>query len=211
MKSNVDYSLYLVTDRKLMTTPNLEIAVEQAIKGGVTVVQLREKEISSLEFYNLALKVKTVTDKYNIPLIINDRLDIAMAVNASGLHIGQNDLPLKVVRRIFGNDKIIGVSARNLGEAIIAENGSANYLGVGAMYATNTKKDAKVTTIDELINIRNTIKIPIVVIGGINKNTIPNFSKVKIDGIAVVSAIMAEKNVEIATKELKRLFVVNKI
>lgn len=117
MKKNIDLSLYLVTDSELMSTPTLDEAVEQAIIGGCTVVQLREKTASSREFYNTALSVKKITDKYNVPLIINDRLDIAMAIDADGLHLGQSDLPISVARRIFGDDKIIGISASTLSEA----------------------------------------------------------------------------------------------
>ena len=150
MKAKIDYSIYLVTDRDLMSTETLEEAVEQAIIGGCTLVQLREKDCSSLDFYNMAIKVKEITDKYNVPLLINDRLDIALAVDAAGVHVGQSDLPLTVVRKIIGEDKIIGVSTGCLEQAIKAQKDGADYLGVGAMYATGTKKDAKVTSMEEL-------------------------------------------------------------
>ncbi|MDR0423737.1 MAG: thiamine phosphate synthase [Rickettsiales bacterium] len=195
------YSLYLVTSGK----PNLEKIVDDAIRGGVTVVQLREKELESLDFYNLGLKIKTVCGKYKIPLLINDRLDIAQAIDADGIHIGQTDLPCKVARQILGKDKIIGVSATTLQEAIQAEIDGADYVGVGAMYIQNTKKDAKYTTFDVLKQICEQVKIPKVVIGGINKNTIPNFKNFNIDGFAVVSAIMDAENIEKATRELKEL------
>lgn len=117
MKPSVDYTLYLVTDRDLMSTPTLEEAVEQAIRGGVTLVQLREKHASSLEFYQTALRVKKITDSYNVPLIINDRVDVALAVDADGVHVGQSDLPAARVREILGPDKILGVSASSLKEA----------------------------------------------------------------------------------------------
>lgn len=206
MKPKIDYSIYLVTDRDLMSTKTLEEAVEEAIKGGCTLVQLREKECSSLDFYTTAINIKRITDKYKVPLLINDRLDIALAVDAAGVHIGQSDLPCSVVRKIVGDDKIIGVSAGTLENAIKAENDGADYIGVGAMYATGTKKDAKHTSMDELKKIRENIDIPIVVIGGINKERIKDFKNTDIDGLAIVSAIISQKDIYAATNELKDLF-----
>ncbi|KHD16449.1 thiamine phosphate synthase [Clostridium butyricum] len=206
MKPKIDYSIYLVTDRDLMSTKTLEEAVEEAIKGGCTLVQLREKECSSLDFYTTAINIKRITDKYKVPLLINDRLDIALAVDAAGVHIGQSDLPCSVVRKIVGDDKIIGVSAGTLENAIKAENDGADYIGVGAMYATGTKKDAKHTSMDELKKIRENISIPIVVIGGINKERITDFNGTDIDGLAIVSAIISQKDIYKATSELKDLF-----
>ncbi|MBZ0313878.1 thiamine phosphate synthase [Clostridium butyricum] len=206
MKPKIDYSIYLVTDRDLMSTKTLEEAVEEAIKGGCTLVQLREKECSSLDFYTTAINIKRITDKYKVPLLINDRLDIALAVDAAGVHIGQSDLPCSVVRKIVGDDKIIGVSAGTLENAIKAENDGADYIGVGAMYATGTKKDAKHTSMDELKKIRENISIPIVVIGGINKERIIDFNGTDIDGLAIVSAIISQKDIYKATSELKDLF-----
>ena len=206
MKSNIDYSLYLCTDRELMSTITIEEAVEQAILGGCTVIQLREKECSSLGFYETACNVKAITDKYHIPLIINDRVDIALAVDAGGVHVGQSDLPCSVVRKMIGKDKIIGVSASNLEEALQAEKDGADYLGVGAMYSTNTKTDAKIVTIEELKAIRKTVKIPIVVIGGINQDTLENFKGYGIDGLAVVSAIISQKDIKCAANELLHMF-----
>ena len=205
MKPQIDYSLYLVTDRKLMSTPTLEEAVEQAIRGGATLVQLREKDVFSLEFYQTAVKVKQVTDKYHIPLIINDRVDIALAVDAAGVHVGQSDLPAHKVRFIIGENKILGVSASTLEEAIRAQADGADYLGVGAMFATGTKTDADIVSMEELKRIREAVKIPIVVIGGINKKTIPLFDGIGIDGIAVVSALISAKDIAGEAKELKKL------
>lgn len=206
MKPEIDYSIYLVTDSELMSTETTPQAVEQAIKGGCTLVQLREKKLSSLDFYNTALKVKAITAHYNIPLIINDRVDIALAVNAEGVHIGQSDLPAKDVRRIIGNDKILGVSASGLNEAVQAERDGADYIGVGAMFATGTKADAELVSMESLRDIRRTTGLPIVVIGGINKNTIPFFAGSGVDGIAVVSAIISEKDIALAASGLKGLF-----
>lgn len=206
MKPKMDYSLYLVTDSNLMSTDTVEQAVEKAILGGCTLVQLREKKLSALDFYNTAVRVKAIAGHYNIPLIINDRLDIALAVGADGVHIGQSDLPAKVVRNIIGEDKILGVSAASLPEALQAEKDGADYLGVGAMFATGTKTDAERVSMEELKEIRRAIHLPIVVIGGINKNTIPLFSNTGIDGIAVVSAVITEDDITLAAAELKEEF-----
>jgi len=206
MKPEINYSIYLVTNSELMSTETVEQAVEQAIKGGCTLVQLREKKLSSLDFYKTALKVKTITDHYNIPLIINDRVDIALAVDAAGVHVGQSDLPAKIIRNIIGNDKILGVSASSLTEAMQAEKEGADYLGVGAMFITGTKTDAELVSLESLKEIKRTTSLPIVAIGGINKDTIPLLADTGIDGIAVVSAIISEKDIFMAASKIKSLF-----
>jgi thiamine-phosphate pyrophosphorylase len=211
MKPKIDYSIYLVTDRDLMSTETLEEAVEKAIIGGCTLVQLREKDCSSFDFYNTAVKIKEITDKYNVPLLINDRLDIALAVDAAGIHVGQSDLPVSVVRKIIGEDKIIGISAGTLEEAIQGQKDGADYLGVGAMYATGTKKDANPTSMEELKKIRDNVSLPIVVIGGINEERVNDFKGTGIDGLAIVSAIIAQKDIEGATKKLKKVFAENRV
>ena len=198
-KDKIDYTLYLCTDRGLMSTDTLEEAVEQAVRGGCTVVQLREKDCTSLEFYETAKKVKKITDRYQVPLIINDRVDIALAVDADGVHVGQDDLPAKELRRILGPDKVVGVSAGCVEEAVKAA-------GVGAMYATSTKEDADVTSREELLRIRAAVDIPIVVIGGINQHTYQNFKGIGIDGLAVVSAVIAAEDIEKAARELSEGF-----
>ena len=205
-KENLDYTLYLCTDRELMSTDTLEEAVEEAILGGVTMVQLREKNCSSKEFYETALRIKKITDTYGLPLLINDRVDIALAVDADGVHVGQSELPVSVARKILGKDKIIGVSARNVAQAQEAEQNGADYLGVGAMYATGTKKDAKVTSREELLKIREAVKIPIVVIGGINQKTLSNFKGIGINGLAVVSAVIAATDIKAAAAEMVQKF-----
>lgn len=207
MKPNIDYSIYLVTDRDLMSTETLEEAVEKAIIGGCTLIQLREKDCSSLDFYNTAVRVKEITDKHNIPLIINDRVDIALAVDAAGVHVGQSDIPAAIVRKVIGNDKILGVSTGSVNEALEAEKNGADYLGVGAMYSTGTKKDADSTSMDELRKIRENVSIPIVVIGGINKDRVKDFKGIGIDGLAIVSAIIAKEDITTAAKELKNEFI----
>ena len=205
-KQNIDWSLYLCTDRRLMSSSTIEENVECALKGGVTAVQLREKECSSREFLELALRVKGLTSRYGVPLIINDRVDIALAVGADGVHVGQDDLPCRTVRQISGPDMLIGVSVSALDEAIRAEQDGADYLGVGAMFPTGTKTDAEVITVDLLKEIRKAVSIPIVIIGGINMNTAPQFKGLDIDGIAVVSAIVAQPDVEAAARGLLELW-----
>lgn len=205
MKLNVDYTLYLCTDRSLMSAKTIEESVEYAIQGGCTIVQLREKEADSKEFFELAVRVKEVTNHYHIPLIINDRIDIALAINAAGVHVGQSDIPAKEVRRIIGNEKIMGVSTATVAEAKKAVLDGADYIGVGAMYTTSTKKNTRAVTMEELIRIRQAVAIPIVVIGGINANTINNFQGIGINGAAVVSAIVAQDNMKEAAKELKNM------
>lgn len=203
---NFDYTLYLVTDRQLMSCDSLTEAVEQAILGGCTMIQLREKELSSLEFYNQAVAVKQVTDKYHIPLIINDRIDIAMAVQATGVHIGQHDLPAAAVRKVIGENMLLGVSASSIAEAIQAQQDGADYLGVGAMFPTGTKTDADSVSMEELQKIRAAVSLPIVVISGINKGNAGRFKPMGIDGLAVVSAIIAQSDIKAAAAELKDLF-----
>lgn len=201
-----DYTLYLVTDRTFISTKTLCEAVEQAITGGCTMVQLREKSISSLDFYNLAKEIKHITNKYSVPLIINDRIDIALSVGAEGVHIGQSDLPASVVRKIIGRDMLLGVSASFLPQAIQAQNDGADYLGVGAMFPTRTKSDAKIVPMNELQKIRQSVSIPIVAIGGINKNNARKFMDMGINGIAVISAILAQPDITQAAIELKHCF-----
>ncbi|HJD13721.1 MAG TPA: thiamine phosphate synthase [Candidatus Ruminococcus avistercoris] len=189
-----------------MSTDTLEEAVTQAIEGGCTVIQLREKDCSSLDFYRTALNIREITRKYHIPFIINDRVDIALAVDADGVHVGQSDLPAKEVRRILGPDKILGVSAARLNEAKKAVEDGADYLGVGAMFPTGTKTDARPVTMEELKEIRRAVKAPIVVIGGINLNTMDQFKDTGIDGLAVVSAVIAADDIKEAAKEMVRRF-----
>ncbi|MBU3205079.1 thiamine phosphate synthase [Clostridium algidicarnis] len=205
MKTNIDYKLYLVTDRDLLKNTDLYTAVEEAIKGGVTLVQLREKDITTLDFYNTALNIKKVTDKYDIPLIINDRMDIALAVNASGVHIGQKDMPCTIARKILGNDKILGVSATTLSQAIKAEKEGADYIGVGAIFNTSTKQDAKPVSIDTLKEIKETLSIPVVAIGGITSKNIHLLDSSNIDGIAVISDILGKEDIRLASEDLNSL------
>lgn len=202
----VDYTLYLVTDRRLMSTKTLQEAVEQAIVGGCTIIQLREKDISSLEFINLAKDIKRVTDSHHIPLIINDRIDIALSINAAGVHIGQSDIPASIARKIISKDMILGVSVSSVREALQAQNDGVDYLGVGAMFPTGTKTDAQTVAIDELRHIRQAVSLPIVAIGGINKENAATICGTGIDGLAVVSSILSQPDIKAATEGLALLF-----
>lgn len=192
---NVDYTLYLVTDRDVLRGRDLIKCIEESILGGVTLVQLREKNVTSREFYEIAIKVKEVTSRYNIPLIINDRLDIALAIDADGLHIGQKDLPASVARKILGKDKILGVSAATLQESLKAEKDGADYLGVGAVFSTSTKKDTRDVSYETLSSITSSVNIPVVAIGGINEKNVTKLKESNIDGIAVISCILGKEDV----------------
>ena len=200
----IDYSLYLVTDRSFLRGRKLSEVVEEAILGGVTIVQVREKDLSTKQFYKIALEVKEVTDKYKIPLIINDRIDIALAVDADGVHLGQDDMPLKIARKIIGKNKIIGISAGNVAEAKEAEKDGADYIGIGAVFFTGTKKDIdKPIGLEGLKTIVHSVNIPSVAIGGVNKNNSEDVIKTGANGISVISAILNNDDVKKAAKELK--------
>lgn len=199
---NINYKLYLVTDRYLLRGKELVETIEEAINGGVSIVQLREKDISSLEFFNVAKVVKEVTDKYNVPLIINDRIDIALAVDAAGVHIGQSDMPCNIARKILPKGKIIGVSVHSVDEAIKAKEEGADYLGCGAVFSTSTKSDVTTLSIDKLKKIKKSVDIPVVAIGGINENNISKLNGVGIDGVAVISAIIVKENPKKSAEEI---------
>lgn len=202
MKECVNYTLYLCTDEHIAPIYEWPRMVEEAIQGGVTLVQLRMKEASTRDFVKCAEQVKAVTDRYHIPLIINDRLDVAMAIDASGLHVGQEDMSVQEVKRLWGESKLVGVSVHDVEEAIEAVANGADYLGVGAMFATQTKEEASVVTLDVLDDICSHVSCPIVVIGGIKENNMGIFSGHAVSGFAVVSAIMGRNNVKEAAKEL---------
>lgn len=202
----IDYTLYLVTDSDILKGRKLETIVYQAIRGGVSLVQLREKNAGSLDFYMIAKKVKEVTDEFNVPLIINDRIDIALSVDAAGVHIGQEDLPCKIARQILPKDKIIGVSVHNIEEAVRAQEDGADYLGCGAVFTTSTKSDVSNLTIDKLAEIKKSVNIPVVAIGGINQGNVSSLRNTNIDGVAVVSAIVGEDDPKLAAENIKNLF-----
>ena len=194
----IDYRLYLVTDRKQPAPGTFEKVVEEALKGGATLVQLREKEGDTGLLYERAVKLKQITKAYHVPLIIDDRIDIMMAADADGVHLGQSDMPAALARKLIG-------AAGTLEEAVKAEKDGADYLGVGAMFPTATKKDADITTPETLRKIMDTVHIPVVTIGGMNERTIPLFKGYGLSGFAVVSAIMASREPEKAARKLKRI------
>ncbi|NVY97004.1 thiamine phosphate synthase [Lactobacillus sp. DCY120] len=204
MKLLLDYRLYLVTDRNLMTTPILTDAVQEALEGGVTLLQLREKQLAAADFLTEANTIKKLAHDYQVPLIINDNLEVAQASNADGLHIGQNDLPVHQARAALGPDKILGVSIQTVAEAQEAEKEGATYLGVGAMFNTNTKNDTIHVSHETLQAICQAVQIPIVVIGGIKRENISQFQQDPIQGFAVVSAILQQPDIQKASRELRQ-------
>ena len=202
-KSKIDYSLYLVTDRFLAGNRSIEEIVREGIAGGVTVVQIREKSCGTRQFLDQAFGLRSVTSASGIPLIINDRVDIALACEAEGVHLGQEDMNCRLARRIAGKDMIIGVSVSTLDEALAAEAEGADYLGVGPLFATLTKPDALPPTgLALLSEIRRAVHIPLVGIGGITPDNAEDVILSGADGIAVVSAIVAHAEPESAARQL---------
>ncbi len=200
---NIDYTLCLVTDRELARGRPTSDIVEAAVYGGASCVQLREKIGSTREFIEQALAIRDFLRIRDIPLIINDRLDVALAVGADGVHLGQNDMPLAMARSIVKDAMIIGISANSLEDAVAAEKGGADYLGVGPIYATPTKTDtAPILGLDGLRKIRKNIKIPLVTIGGLNRSNATQVIRNGADGIAVVSAIVGAEDPEKASRDL---------
>ena len=203
--NDIDLSLYLVTDNSDDEEKFLK-TIEEGIKGGVSVVQIREKTADTLDFYNLALKVKEITTRHNVPLIINDRVDVALAIDADGVHVGQSDMPCEVTRKLIGHDKILGVSAATIGEAKKAEKDGADYIGSGAVFPTATKDDAPSITKKDLSEIVDSINIPVVAIGGINLENAHELNGTGIAGLSVVSAIMSSEDPKKSSKELLNIF-----
>lgn len=202
---NIDLSLYLVTDNSENEEKFLK-TIQDAILGGVSVVQIREKTAETLEFYNLALKVKEITAKYNVPLIINDRVDVSLAIDADGVHVGQSDMPCDITRKLIGENKILGVSAATIEEAKKAEKDGADYIGTGAIFPTATKDDAPSVTKKDLTDIANSINIPVVAIGGITIENAKELKDTGIAGLSVVSAIMGAENPKKASEKLLNIF-----
>ena len=200
----VDLTLYLVTDSTYHTEESFLHTVEEACIGGATIVQLREKGGSSRDYLNQALKVKEITDRYHIPLIIDDRIDIALACDAAGVHVGQSDLPVSYARRLLGPNKIVGATAKTVPQALEAYVQGADYLGVGAMFPTTTKVVTILTAPATLTEIRHTVPIPVVAIGGLNRGNMDILKDTAADGIAVVSAIMKAEDPRSAAEELKK-------
>ena len=199
----IDTSLYFITDSTNYDEAEFLFRVEEALKGGVTLLQLREKEKSTREYIELAEKVHAIARKYNVPLIIDDRVDVALAIDAEGVHVGANDMPVKTARKLMGEDKIVGATAKTVPWAIEAYEQGADYLGVGAIYPTTTKVKTVLTSTDTLCDICNAVPIPANAIGGLNKNNIDILEGIPIAGICVVSAIMKADEPKHAAEELK--------
>ena len=211
IRQNMDFTLYLVTDRRWLGERTLGDGVEEAILGGVTLVQLREKEISSKEYLELAQRVKEVTDRHDIPLIINDRIDIALAIDADGVHLGPDDLPVPLARKLLGGGKIIGSSAASVDEALLFQAQGADYLGVGAVFPTATKLGTEKVGLEDLRGIKSAVHIPVVAIGGINAENAKPVMETGVDGVAVVSAIMNQTDIREAARQLLSLLKRGKI
>lgn len=197
--------LYAVTDRTWTTSQTLYQQVESAIKGGVTCVQLREKDLSEDLFLKEALEIKTLCNAYHIPFIINDNVEIALACHADGIHVGQTDMDFEKVRSIIGHHKILGVSVQTIEQAILAQKLGADYLGVGAVFSTSTKQDATPVSYETLKAICNAVSIPVVAIGGICKQNLLQLTGSGIDGVALISAIFASKDIQTECIQLKEL------
>ncbi|MBQ3489675.1 MAG: thiamine phosphate synthase [Clostridia bacterium] len=200
-----DLLLYAVTDRSWLGEQTLYEQVEEALKGGATFVQLREKELDDAAFLAEAIEIQELCRKYKVPFIINDNVEIARKMNADGVHVGQSDMEAGNVRTILGEDKILGVSAQTVEQAILAEQRGADYLGVGAVFHTGSKADADDVSLETLKAICKAVSIPVVAIGGVGKHNVLKLSGSGICGIAVISAIFASEDITSATAELKAL------
>ena len=192
--------LYLVTNRYQDSVESFLEKVETACRSGVTIVQLREKNLTTNQYYQLAKQVKEITDAYQVPLIIDDRLDVCLAVDAAGLHIGDDELPVPVARQVLGPDKILGVTAKTVERALEAEEGGANYLGTGAIFPTTTKENAPITLISTLKTICQRVAIPVVAIGGLTSENIDQLAATGIAGVAVVRDLMQAEDIEAKTQ-----------
>ncbi len=194
--------LYAVTDRMWIGERTLSEQVEEALKGGATFIQLREKTLEYDEFLKEAKQIKEVTDRYQIPFVINDYVKVAVNCGADGVHIGQDDLGIEDVRKLVGPDRIVGVSVQTVEQAIAAEKNGADYLGAGSMFSTSTKMDAEMVTFETLKEICEAVNIPVVAIGGINQSNILELSGTGVDGAAIISAIFAASDIKEASREL---------
>lgn len=200
-----DMLLYAVTDRTWLNGRRLYDQVKETLEGGATIIQIREKALDDESFIKEALEIKTLCSQYNVPLIINDNIDVALKVDADGVHIGQDDMNAKNVRALLGPDKIIGVSAHNVEEALAAVNAGADYLGSGAAFSTDSKSNVNIIDRTELKNICKAVDIPVTAIGGINEKNILELSGLGISGVAVISAIFAADDIKEQTIKLKQL------
>ena len=192
--------LYLVTNRYQDSLESFLEKIETACRSGVTIIQLREKNLTTNQYYQLAKEVKEITDAYQVPLIIDDRLDVCLAVDAAGLHIGDDELPVSVARQVLGSDKILGVTAKTVKRALEAEEGGADYLGTGAIFPTTTKENAPITLISTLKTICQRVAIPVVAIGGLTSENIDQLIGTGIAGVAVVRDLMQAEDIEEKTQ-----------
>lgn len=192
--------LYLVTNRYQDSLESFLKKVETACRSGVTIIQLREKNLTTNQYYHLAKQVKEITDAYQVPLIIDDRLDVCLAVDAAGLHIGDDELPVSVARQVLGPEKILGVTAKTVKRALEAETSGADYLGTGAIFPTTTKENAPITLISTLKTICQTVAIPVVAIGGLTSENIDQLAETGIAGVAVVRDLMQAEDIEAKTQ-----------
>lgn len=192
--------LYLVTNRYQDSLESFLEKIETACRSGVTIVQLREKNLTTNQYYQLAKQVKEITDAYQVPLIIDDRLDVCLAVDAAGLHIGDDELPVSVARKVLGSEKILGVTAKTVKRALEAEEGGADYLGTGAIFPTTTKENAPITLISTLKTICQRVAIPVVAIGGLTSENIEQLIGTGISGVAVVRDLMQAEDIEAKTQ-----------
>lgn len=197
-----DTTLYFITDSTFFSENEFLYRVEEALKGGVTLLQLREKEKTTREYIELAKKVHDISEKYNVPLIIDDRVDVALAVDAEGVHLGASDMTVSDARKLMGKDKIIGATAKTVPRALDAYREGADYLGVGAIYPTTTKVKTVLTSTETLDAICKAVPIPVNAIGGLNADNVDILSGIPISGICVVSAIMKSENPKTAAEEL---------
>lgn len=203
---NFNTQLYFITDSTGFAEDEFLYRVEEACKGGVTLIQLREKDKTTREYISIAEKVHEITQRYDIPLIIDDRVDVALAINAEGVHVGQSDMPVYIARKLMGNDKIIGATTKTVSQAVEAYEKRADYLGVGAIYPTTTKVKTVLTSVDTLKEIVKAVPVKVNAIGGLNRDNIHVLKDSGIDGICVVSAIMKSENPRTAAEELKTAF-----
>jgi len=199
----IDTCIYFITDSTNYTEEEFLFRVEQALRGGATILQLREKDKSTREYIELAEKVHEITKRYNVPLIIDDRVDVALAIDAEGVHVGASDMPVATARKLMGKDKIVGATAKTVPWAKKAYEQGADYLGVGAIYPTTTKVKTVLTSVDTLRDICGSVPIPVNAIGGLNKENIDILAGIPIAGICVVSAIMKADDPKTAAEELR--------
>lgn len=203
MNNSKDFMLYLVSDSRFESSKSMYDQIEEAIKNGVSMIQFRDKYLNDNDFLQMAIKLRELTSRYNVPLVINDRVDIAIKCSADGVHIGRDDMDIKKARKLLGQSVFIGSSVATVEEALKVQEEGADYVGVGAMYNTTTKDNTKSVSLETLKEICDSIDIPAVAIGGINEENIANLSGRGISGVALVSAILGQSDIAKSTSKLK--------